>query len=282
MIFQKVKNKELYKVHYPDLPTLLDAINSADPENMPGRNAGQYKGMITPENANSRWYNYYDLSRVTRELETPPECGAAVKQLADDLEEQHQFTEKKRKVRHRLPDGDDLDPVAWAQRDPEGWSATVKEQQAKGVIRIAVNIVVSAGKDPEDLFYRGAAAAALADVLEGAGYSTEIVGFISVQGFYSKKRKSHNAVLSVTLKEPDQMLDVNSVALATAEIGFFRVIGLAALTVSTEKEIAAGMGRPGDLPDGMKENFDIILDADVFNYKDAKQTIEKYAESFNA
>lgn len=263
-----------WQIHFDSLPEMIE--RAQDRADVLDLNKPLYDSLAR---MSRHFTNGYSLSRVNRELGEPPECSAEVRELTDWIESEHQFQENKRKMRHKMMDGDELDPVAWATGDPEGWSKVVKEPRANNVVRIGVNIVVHAEQTPRELFYRGAAAAALADALEASGHSTEIVLFESARG---KFEDGDDWLLSCTLKAPTQPLEINTIALALSEIGFFRTAVFHTDVAVAHKEVEDSLGKPNSMPDTMAQEYDILFEQSIKSYEQARETVEKYAEQFDA
>ena len=86
-------------------------------------------------------------------------------------------------------------------------------------VQIVANMICSGGDEPSVLFWRGAAATALADILGNAGYNVKLsVGFAG--DAYGAGRPS----CRVVVKQPDMPLDL-STASAVLLPGFFRAAG---------------------------------------------------------
>lgn len=86
-------------------------------------------------------------------------------------------------------------------------------QAPRGVLRLLVNIGAAASISTEAIFARGAAACALADCLETAGYRVEIVGVWWMQPGRCDDRSMN---VQVTLKQADQPLERDLMAFALA------------------------------------------------------------------
>jgi hypothetical protein len=229
------------------------------------------------------WFNGYNVERCKQELVAPPACKADVAKLASEIETEHEFNITRRRLVNRREDGDELDAVAWVRRETDGWSRMEKTATARKVIRLAVNVSVNCGRRPADLYYRGAAAAALADCLERAGHSVEITAFFCASRFYKQPPKGlQQSILEVTVKHADQNMDMGAVALVLSEIGFFRSMILAAAAAGAAHEMTGCMGYSCELPDKVSGQYDVVFDEGILNYADALATVKKYAAGFQA
>jgi hypothetical protein len=159
--------------------------------------------------------------------------------------------------------GDELDPMAWARRDGDGWSETRRERK------------------PADLLYRGAAAAALVDLLTDRGLSVELSMFFSSMGL-EKSRRGERFILRVIVKHADRPMDIGAVALAAAEIAFFRIITMSASGRLARRVLHDRMGYVAPLPDVDAADYDIVLDSDVLTESAAIDAVERHMARFAA
>ncbi|QDP46543.1 MAG: hypothetical protein Unbinned4098contig1000_3 [Prokaryotic dsDNA virus sp.] len=139
-------------------------------------------------------------------------------------------------------DGDELDYDKLMGGELDTMYRTTK-REGKGQTphcSLIVNWGGLAYVEADDLFWSGAVAIILSDVLENAGYRVEIVGCNTSQqdgGVYS--------ATSVAVKELDEPLRTDIVAGALCEAGVFRTLGFAAkMTANTA--IDRGMGCTDD------------------------------------
>jgi hypothetical protein len=168
--------------------------------------------------------------------------------------------------------GDELDPIAWIQRDPDGWSEQRKEKHPKKLIKIGVNLVTPASFDAEKLMYRGAAAVAMTDVLEQMGHRVELVAFWAVSHLWGPRRGTRHVIKTV-VKAGDAPLNMNAVTVAMVEIAFSRVVMMPAIARSTARTPAAGMGRCMSLRSGDKAGLDLVIDQDVVTMDQAVDAV---------
>jgi hypothetical protein len=91
----------------------------------------------------------------------------------------------------------------------------------RGILRMVVQIFVPAAASTESIFWRGAAATALADLLERHGYRVEIVGILC--GANSPRTSISQTI--VTLKRASQPVNLETLAFVFAHNACFRRIG---------------------------------------------------------
>lgn len=116
------------------------------------------------------------------------------------------------------------------------WRRTKRRQMpATRQVVITFPLFVSWMHSAEKLFWCGAAALKLADLLTEAGYSVAIIG---VHGTTNNGNYCYD---SLTVKTADQPLDINAVVVAMAFPGFSRTMGFKAL-MSIPFPITSGLG----------------------------------------
>jgi hypothetical protein len=226
------------------------------------------------------WNAHYNIAKIRKFLRNPPDASIKVRDLVEKLEGKFYRPMKVRRRITRLEDGDELDPFAHAQRLTDGWSAIRHERKAKRVIRIAINTTVHSERKPEELWHRGAAFVALADAVEASGQSVELVLFNSQTGFYPDAYDRRKAVLMVTLKHPESPIDIDTLALVTAEIGFFRTCILGAEIAMGTRLVNPNVGTPASLPEDISEQFDLVLEQDILTEEGARQILNTYTKKF--
>ena len=181
-------------------------------------------------------------------------------------------------------DGDDLDYDKLMSGELETmWRTTKRNGKATNPhATLVVNWGGLAGVSADELFWSGAVAIILADVLENAGYRIEIVGCnVSTHG------SGEVTASSVTVKELDEPLRSDVVAGALCEAGVFRTLGFMAKCV-TNATVSSGMGATADFNDyGVASMEESPFSEEVFaikqclNIDDAKKEIERVCNSLD-
>lgn len=164
---------------------------------------------------------------------------------------------RRRKMKRRLPEGDEMCPNAWLCRDPEAWTQVQRIIQEAKTARIAVNCVVSAGESLSALLWQGAAAVAVADLLTMAGVSVEVVALAYTNGLSTG---SPEMLTEVILKPAHAPVDLAVISTALADTSFYRGIMLAAEARSGKGIVSFTLGMPAPVPDPVKAEFDLVLD----------------------
>ena len=252
-------------------------------------------GEPLPDNSNmaklhrerepEKFTNYYTVKKAQDELTTPPTATARIEAIREKLDTiTHIETTKRRLVRNRI-EGEELDPEeVLLRRNPEAWLAIERHPAKKQLVKIACNIVISGFRKPADLYFRGAAAVAVADNLELSGHSVQLDLVISTKGLYKDdKRKDLKSVIIATIKRPEQMIDINTAALVLGEIGFFRTVCFLVDDVCANGKEEETLGQPATMPEDIRAEYDIALESDIFTLEDAIKAVKKYGgEDFTA
>lgn len=229
-------------------------------------------------NTKLRWANYRTTQWCMSAIDSPvPVIMSAVELAKKDLEDKlPNVTRKSRKRNKNQTHGNEIDADKLAQGLSDCWDQIVVMRIPKKVVRICVNITVHCKQEPEELRWRGATAAALADLLTAGGHSVEIIGVFHVANICPTLDKM---AMEIMIKRADQPLDIAAVATSLASIGFFRiaVLNVASRLCKTEPYEHTGYARQIKntlLADG--RDYDIILDYGVDTRDAAMQIVESY------
>ena len=116
---------------------------------------------------------------------------------------------------------------AYLSGDPAAMLTWQETSAPRPVIQIVIQMTYSAGTTAQQVYRRGAAICALVDLMEQRGARVEIVGALSNRGSNRGERDRH-LDMHVTVKRPDQPLDLDLIAFVFAHPASFRRIGFAA------------------------------------------------------
>ena len=228
----------------------------------------------------SDFTNGYSLDRAVRELSDPPRCAARVRELAEGLA-LHDAPMGRRLARRR-DDGDELDAGAWVRRETDGWSRMERTRRVPRVIRVAVNVASHCGMTPDMLFWRGAAACALADALESRGDRAEVVAYTAGTGRFARNGGAME-IVEVMVKRAESPMDADGMALVLGEIGFYRTAFFAALIAGAgAREVHRSLGSSQTMPPEYRAGYDIVIDNDITSETAARGLIARYAQGFDA
>lgn len=183
-----------------------------------GRHSARYKG--------SKWYGVDDANAVIEAIEGGwPEGAKRMAELSDRIA-QTTTAQSIRRVRKLGDHGDEYDVNrSLAGAHDRAWSRRVRglRRSTRGVT-IVLNAAASYRVQSEAMFWRGAAALCLSDLLTDAGYAVTLMVAGSLHGL-QKGRGDGRYQYAVTVKHSHQPLDAESLAAATALAGFFRLGG---------------------------------------------------------
>lgn len=149
------------------------------------------------------------------------------------------------RVRVRGTSGDDLDIHAINRGDfGTAWS-TAKRRVKVGtsIVRIVIDICGNGEVKADTLAWRGVAGLSLAQVMQSAGYSVEIVG---AMGTVRSADNFGNLAITTLLKAHGASVDIDLLAATTCLAGFFRLFGFAAIIAACDKrgkEANSGLGQ---------------------------------------
>jgi len=270
----------IYSLHFDSVGEMVS--HSVNPEgSMPiNRNAWQERYQRAKDEAGDSgpcsFFNGYTLERAVRELESPPQAAAFVREIADSITLSDNLGNvSRRHMARRREDGDTLDAMAWVQRDLAGWERMEKTSVIARVIRIACNVSVNYLRQPEELYYRGAACAALADVLESAGHSVEITAIVTSDGIEDYHPNMTYAMTTI-VKHAHMPMDVDTVSLVMSEIGFFRTVIISALVNGCTLKVNNGKGAPVTAPPSIASEYDVLIDCDITTKEQAIAAVKRY------
>src|SRR5262245_18020116 len=140
--------------------------------------------------------------------------------LLDTIDTSNLVPMDMRRRLHRADFGDALDLAAvYAGRLSTAWTlARRRGAVAPRRVDIVANMICSGFENSDVLFWRGAAAIALADKLEAAGYMVRlVVGFAGAN-------EAGQISCRITVKDHDRPLDIATIS-AVLLPGFFRALG---------------------------------------------------------
>ena len=206
-----------------------------------------------------KWANNFTKAKLLETIENPP------KHLTDAVEQMRQSLLDdvcppvctRRRIRRNQDFGDELTPESVLTRSLTPWERMARENQPKRSVTIGVNLTVDSSQRAEHLLWRGAAAAALADILSQRDLNVEIVAFWTIG---SMSNKSKMVVSRYVVKRPDMPLDLGSVSVALAEIAFARLIALFGLARHLPGVLHDGLGCCETFPHQDRDGIDYMVE----------------------
>ena len=186
-----------------------------------------------------------------------PEGAQRVKALADELAA---TIPPAKSVRRRLRWSDDGDEVSRDRLNGglvDSCWRTTKRDLATGpeVVTLETNWGGTARRSAEELFWQGAAAACLTDILEQAGYRVEV--FANNYSVHPRGR----TLLRIRVKEADAPVRIDTLAGVLCHAATFRVFGLAAKE-QAPLYVDGGHGRTTEISRQQFEALEATLNQD--------------------
>lgn len=225
--------------------------------------------------------NGYSLERALAELTAPPSRVHKVAEAIGEIEGTGTHQVRRRRVVRNQFYGGALDPVKVARRQADAWSQVRRDYLSQTVITILCNYGINCCGKPDNLFWRGAAAAAFADALERNGHRVQIDVGNMICSPYDYDSDDRDTISQITtVKRPDMPCDISALTLVLGEIGFFRTVGILEIIASGVDRVYEGLGRSKSFPKEISEKYDVVFDADIYGLSDAKAAIKHYGAKF--
>ena len=267
----KKYEREKDGVYVARFASLSEAVDLATGGNIATEKNREHWTYVTTRAATSQTNNQ-TLESLREQLHNPPTAQVEMLHTLDEITGQH-AQQNARKMFHNQEQGDELSPLAWLHRNPAGWAECRRvKRPATRIIRIGVNTSCNYSRSQSDLYPRGAAALALCDRLEEMSYRLEIVAFSCIKRFKPAESDSRY-ITEITLKRPEDPLETGTLALALADIGFYRIIMFALRSTMATFLHSEEFGATTTLPEDTRQQFDIVLDSDILTTDDARRAI---------
>jgi len=236
--------------------------------------AAMLRGHMSGHDA---WANYYTREKLLDTLANPPRhLLEAVEKMREQLVDLvTPATCTRRRIRRNQEWGDELEPEAVLARSLTPWERMTRDLQPRGSVTIGVNLTVHADQRAEHLLWRGAAAAALADILTSRGVNVEIVAFWTIYGMSSASRM---VVSRYVVKRPDMPLDLGAVSVALAEIAYARLVALYGLARHVPGVLHEALGSCRMLPAADRAGVDYLAESDIVSRKAAERWLRTAAQ----
>lgn len=170
-------------------------------------------------------------------------------------------------------EGAEIDVARYLEGEPECWQrmeSRVTQGPGRRIVEIVYVCSASGGVSGEVMIARGAAAVALAELLEQAGHGVKITLVSSVASGYGGHGKEA-CEICIPIKAPDQPLDVSRVAFALAHPATFRRLVFAVEETLPPDIVSAygfrGGGGYGARPFEASEHGDIYIGGAAYGHE---------------
>jgi hypothetical protein len=236
---------ELVHDHYPSVSSMFDLLA----ENREWKYSGN-RALLAGHKGRDRGIGWHGIEGgavgVINAVERGYPAGAQkVAIMRDSIAASLPRAVGVNRVRVRGTFGDDLDIHAINRGDfGTAWS-TAKRRVKVGtsIVRIVIDICGSGTVSADVLAWRGVAGLSLAQIMQPAGYSVEIVG---AMGTTRPGDDMGNLAITTLLKAHGASADIDLLAATTCLAGFFRLFGFAAIIAACDKqgkEANSGLGQ---------------------------------------
>lgn len=212
-----------------------------------------------------------------------PEGLAILDRMLEDLRHAALPTPKsrKRKMRWSSESGDELD-LDRLRAGQDYWRTTRREMQTgPSTMTVLVDVGANCNVAAEDILWRGAAAVALTQILEAAGYRVELWSVIRSRELFNSD--TTDGVVGCCLKRTEDPLDVSTLINAVSG-WFFRTVGFLSLTLGN-KSYDACLGqcqvpRKPDV-DNLTADERRVMVYGAFDYNSAVALIKQVLDSLS-
>lgn len=155
-----------------------------------------------------------------------------------------------RRRRSWADQGDSLDIARVYAGSSEAWQRCIKTPaNTNRYIEVLVDLCISYGTQESVIFWRGAAALVLSDLMQAAGYAVKITAGVNVSKLFEGSRKK--SVDTFTVKDYQQPLDIVSLSSVVCLAGFFRLVWFQLATTHKDR-VTSGLGHVEKLESGIK------------------------------
>lgn len=276
--FERVAGTSWVRSDFYSVGAIIDTATAVGLGNLPA-NASQSDTYISGMNGRDSFFNGHTIDSIKAGLE---DCSRHLIDTIDAMRDRigdrvAPPVAKRRKRVSGLDEGSDIDVFKWRAGDHEtAWSDRRKVRREARVARVAVNVACLSSRRPQDLLYRGAAAAAIADVLTAQGVAVEIVAVSCTGGMLRGGYDQH--IVTVRVKGTHEPLNMSAVAFSLCEIGFFRGVIIPARCRMETRAVCSTFGGTINMPIFLRDEFDCVIDSDVLTEADAVQAAEAFIE----
>ena len=171
---------------------------------------------------------------------------------------------RRRIVRGNAGDTLDIHSVYSGNLDTAWKSAKRRTFQAPQKVELVANMICYGGEHPDVLFWRGAAAVVLANMLETAGYMVRLVVNFGGKTF-EHGDKGKKVSCRIIVKDHGRHLDITSTSSVILP-GFFRALGHAWIAAHTDSVMSSGGISVGQ---GIVHDNEILLSHSVRDHGSA-------------
>jgi hypothetical protein len=166
-------------------------------------------------------------------------------------------------------EGADIDVGAFMTGNPEcfiRWDETEVKATASGrFVHIICNIAASSFFSTEELFAKGAAVSILVDALEMSGHrvTVDVMEAVGPSSYWGEKNNKNRYQLTIRIKNPEDPLNMESIAFACAHSGMLRRMTFS-VQEQTPPEVRNTFGFGGYGSYGIPEDPKELPECDIY------------------
>lgn len=245
----------------------------------------QWRGVDNDSGRGANWYGVFTHSQAEAIIRSGQweEGVARLRAALDGLGESLPPRSIKRQ-RVRRDFGSEVDiHQYWAGRADIAWSDCRRlSKVGPKAVTIIVKVGGLAGVRAESMFWRGAAALKLADVLTTSGYNVEL------EASHTSRNVGHNGegfAVTIPVKAATAPLDLNSLAVTCCLGGYFRIAIFKMMCAMPGGQISPGFGGTVGYRSLITETDDprdvILCDGDIDTQQEARDWVKQQIEKLN-
>ena len=241
-------------VRHFDSLTAAQACADTQPTN--SNNRAMWQGFMSEGSGDgsARWYGVDGGVKKVRQIirEGWGDGRAKLVKMSDEvlaLNPPQPVSIRRRRVWGDQGDSVDMGRIYSGQFD-QAWQRTSRvTSNSTRYVEILANPAVNCGTDAEVIFWRGAAALVLADMIQGAGYAVSITAIFASHNLFQES--PHDCLDLVTVKGYADPLDMDNLASVLCLGGWFRDVWFRMAT-SHDRPIWSSLGSSRAITDALE------------------------------
>jgi hypothetical protein len=241
----------------------LDTVANED-------NRRSLEGAISQRSA---WSSGVGLGNLAEVLRNPPThrvgaVGSLRRELIDALPKPVSVG---RRVTAGHKRGHRINARALLRGSPRPWSRRTQDAPVtRPVVRVGVNSGVLGFRSSDELFWRGAAAAALCEALERERYNVELCACACADSVVSGATIAQETVL----KRAGERAPLSVLCFTLADVGFHRSAQIG-IRYRLAHDCVPGGGSTRTMPDAVRDRYDVVFDSDILDKDSAIAAVKR-------
>lgn len=211
-------------------------------DRVPSRGHNRRKAEVNRTEEWSDEWRIFGLTSADEAFDKPviPEISELVDRFRGKLVSECPSPKSRRRTRVNDIDGDEFREDLYQAGRPECWESRKRVALEPQFIKLFVQVGGNASIDSTDLCWTGAAVCAAVDLLEDAGYRAEV--FAALPAERADKDNEYDSLVICKLKEAEDALNIESMAMTVANAAFFRSYWFKVLYTLSPFDVAHGLG----------------------------------------